>query len=318
MNRKLKTFIKISMYYAPNPLQKWFGRIQDKYELKEGLARAHRTKVVKEEFVKLINSLDINCDLMLHTSMINVGKIQGGSKFIAETILAKIDITHNTLLVSALPYRGSFKTYLDNNPIFDVRTAPIAMGAVNEYLSNLPNALRSIHPTHSVVAIGPQSIEYTASHHLDSTPFGVHSPYYKIIMNRGKILLVGATLNNLTIVHAIEDMLGNLHPIKCYVSQIYAVDCIDYNGCHLIVNTTCHDPFKGCIRDLEFLRADMIKRGIMTTIPLGEAELIILDAHHFTIFYLEMLQHGRSIYGQHKVTDKLYQKIEKLKNQLKE
>ena len=89
MNKTLKIAIKYALYYAPHPLRERLRRIQMERELREGLERAKRTKVSKAEFTELMDRLDWDSDIFLHTSMMNVGKIEGGAKFIADTISRK-------------------------------------------------------------------------------------------------------------------------------------------------------------------------------------------------------------------------------------
>jgi aminoglycoside 3-N-acetyltransferase len=169
-------------------------------------------------------------DIFLHSSITSIGKISGGTKFLAELILEKVNVNKNTILISALPFQGRFKEYLEQNPVFDVKNSPVVMGAVNEYLSLHPNAERSLHPTHSVIAIGPKSHYYIAEHHLDPTSFGIHSPYYKLIENNAEILMFGADLNYLTFIHVIEDMLGIYVPLNPYLKKNYFVKVIDNMG----------------------------------------------------------------------------------------
>ena len=142
MNKTLKIAIKYALYYAPRPLQERLRKIQMERELREGMERAKRTRVSKAEFLELMDRLDWGSDIFLHTSMLNVGKIEGGAKFIADTLSRKVDTERYTLLVSALPYRGSFWEYLRMNPTFDVRTADIAMGAVNERFPGVLHGVR--------------------------------------------------------------------------------------------------------------------------------------------------------------------------------
>lgn len=316
MKKCIKICVKLLMYYSPACLQHYLHQIVEKREIRDGVARAKRTKVSKEELKEKISALNLDTDVMLHSSMLNIGKLQGGAKFVVKTLTDKIDLSQNTLVASALPFRGAFKEYLETKTVFDVRNAPIAMGAVNECIALLPGAKRSIHPTHSVVAIGSDAEEYTSVHHLGQTPFGEYSPYYKLIEHRAKILLLGATLNNLTLIHAIEDMLGELHPFNVYDKKRYAVDCLDENGRHLTVNTTCHAPLLGIFRDSGFLYDDLILQGVMETIPLGEAELCTIDAYKFCIFYLDKLASGCSIYGRFKPSEKLKVYISVLKNKI--
>ena len=312
----IKLIVKYILAYSPQWIKIPIRSVLKKIEIRNAIKRQKRTKVSKAYIHKIINNLQLDCDVMLHTSKINIGELEGGTEFTAKEILNKVDIQHHTLLVSALPYRGSFADYLKKNIIFDVRTAPIAMGAINKYIASFPNAERSIHPTHSVVAIGKDAKYYTEDHQLDETPFGLHSPYFKLIKNKGKVLLFGATLNNLTCICAIEDMLGEPYADFIYSPKKYKIECVNQNGTHFYVNTRCHDPRKAIKRSLLFIHDDLISKGIMKTYPIGEAEVSVIDIYKFAIYYLKLLDSGHSNRGKIKISAELHRKIEQTLSEL--
>ena len=308
---------KYIYYYLPEGLKSKITKKKQERDLQAALERAKRVKVSKEEVEKIIQSLDIgDCDVILHSSTMNIGKIQGGVKWITKCLFEKVGLSEHALLVSALPYRGRFKDYLEKGVEFDVRTAPIAMGGINEYIGSLSEAHRSIHPTHSIVAVGKGAEEYVGNHHLDKTPFGPNSPYYKIIKNRGKAVMFGASLDNFTCVHVIEDMLGDLHPVKVYAPKRYKVKCVDSMGNELSVETPSHDALKGTIRQMMPLKPKLLKRGIMKTWPIGDSDIEVIDLYEFAIFYLEEIKNGNTIYGKSKVSPQLKEKIEELEKTL--
>lgn len=303
---------KLILYILPSFIRKKIKKERELKELKESIDRAKRTLVSKDEFRAAISKFNIDSDVLLHTSMTHIGRIDGGPKFIGDCVMEIVGVPDNTLLVSALPYRGSFKEYLSYTDTFDVRTAPIAMGNVNEYLSRIKEAKRSVHPTHSVIAIGKNAADYVNGHNLDATPFSINSPYFKLLKNNGYVMLLGASLNNFTFVHVVEDMLGTANPVNPYYRKVYSVDCIDQDGKHSIVKTRVHNPFWGIFRDIEFMKTGLISSGIMKSIPLGESEISLIKVKDFTLYYLNLLAQGRSIYGYHIVTPKMKNKIKQL------
>lgn len=310
----IKYLLKLAYRYILPDFIK--SRIQSRHDerfLNECKERMKRTRVSKEEIASVISKLDIDgCDVMLHTSMISIGKLEGGRKWVAECLFDKMDLERNTLLTVALTYIGKNKDFLESNPTFDVRTAPIAMGAINEYIASLDGAIRSIHPTHSVVAIGKKAKEYTMNHHKDVTPFGENSPYYKIIKNRGKIVFFGISINSFTAVHALEDPLLDVMPVNIYNKKRYSVRCLDWDGKELYVETPCHNPIAGMRRSLIQFENEMILLGIMKKYPIGEGFVSVVDAYSFAQYYLSKLKEGYSMYGKIKVTEKLKKAIEEL------
>lgn len=316
MNRILKLSIKIALFYSPEFIRKKISKSNAKREIARAQAIAHRTTITQDEIVDALSKFSFDTDIMLHSSLLNIGKIKGGAKGTSRTIIDMIDISKHTLLVSALPYRGSFASWLKEDWVFDVRTAPISMGAINERIANMDGAHRSIHPTHSVVAIGPKAEEYTCEHHLGQTPFSSYSPYYKLIINRGKVLLFGTKLNNMTLVHAIEDMLGDTHPVKVYEKKLFDIKCIDNNGKFLTVHTPVHSRFQGLFRDGMRMYDTLVKCDVIKTVKIGESEISLVDCYGYTMAYLDFLASGHSIYGTHRVTEKLLRRINEIKQSL--
>lgn len=297
MDERLKRIAKVIKYFSPSPLKKIIEKKAEKKQLEEGLERYKNFKIKKEEVLEVLNQIDFNYDIMLHTSMLNLGHISGGIKFITDELINRVTDNGHTLLVSALPYFGSFANYLHENMTFDTRNAPIAMGEINARISKLPGALRSCHPTHSVVAIGKDAQYYTATHHLDPTPFGKESPYYKIIKNKGKILLFGATMNNLTMVHAVEDALGTKHPVKdIYSKNFFKINCITQTGESVTVTTPYHNPWRSIFRR-DIMLEDGMSKGYIRRFKLGDGYVTVIDAYLYAINYLEKIKQGQDQHG---------------------
>lgn len=297
MDARLKRIAKCIKYFSPSWIKKYIEKKANKKQLEDGILRYKKFKIKKEEVIEVLDKIDFNHDIMLHTSMLNLGHISGGTKFVTDELLSRMKATDHTLLVSALPYFGAFADYLHEGMIFDTRTAPVAMGEINSRISKLPEALRSCHPTHSVVAVGKDAHYYTSTHHFDITPFGKGSPYYKIIKNRGKILLFGATMNNLTMVHAIEDALGDKHPVKdIYSKKIFNIDCITQTGEPVTVVTPYHNTWRSIFRR-DIMLEDGLSKGYISRFKLGDGYVIVVDAYLYAVNYLKKMKQGQDQHG---------------------
>lgn len=104
-----------------------------------------------------------------------------------------------TLLMPALTYNQ------EPRHIHDTRNTPTCVGFLTEYFRKRPGVQRSLHPTHSVCAIGAQMEAMLQDHPKDTTPCGSHSPFNRLIEKRGKILMIGCGLRPNTTMHAIEE-----------------------------------------------------------------------------------------------------------------
>ena len=68
-------------------------------------------------------------------------------------------------------HRISSYEWLKQGNIFDVRRTPSYTGILTEFARRQRKAIRSLHPTKSVCAIGPAAKELTATHQLSPYPY---------------------------------------------------------------------------------------------------------------------------------------------------
>jgi aminoglycoside 3-N-acetyltransferase len=138
-------------------------------------------------------------------------------------------------------HRMSSYEYLRQGKVFDVRRTPSYTGILTEFARRQRQAVRSLHPTKSVCAIGPAAREITAAHHLSPYPYDTCSPYYKLIEGSGKIIGLGTTTNYITFGYCVDDALKEKFPVRVYHEQIFDAPCIDYAGERVTVSTYAHD-----------------------------------------------------------------------------
>jgi len=147
-----------------------------------------------------------------------------------------------TVLFHSYPnHRMSSYEYLQQGKIFDVRRTPSYTGILTEFARRQRHAVRSLHPTKSVCALGPVAREITATHHLSPYPYDTSSPYYKLIEGGGKIVGLGATTNYISFGYCVDDALKERFPVRVYHDQIFDAACVNYQGERLIVQTYAHD-----------------------------------------------------------------------------
>ncbi len=139
--------------------------------------------------------------LLVHASLRSLGAVPGGAETVIEGLLAALE-KEGTLLMPALTY----ETVTSQNPVFDVDATPSCVGALPEYFRTRPGTRRSLHPTHSVCAVGSLAEELLEPHQWDSTPCGPNSPFRRLPDFEGQILMLGCGLRPNTSMHAIEEL----------------------------------------------------------------------------------------------------------------
>jgi aminoglycoside 3-N-acetyltransferase len=316
---KLKEFLLLLYSLTPPFLKAYIGKEKKKIKKRKIKKRMKNVYVSKEELKNIFSEFKWDSDVFLHSSITNIGTIEGGVPYICELILNKVDPEKYTLLVPALPTREKFLDYLRTKPIFDVRTSPVKMGAISEYLSQLDVCKRSIHPTHSVLAIGKKSDYYTGFHHKDRTPFGINSPYYKLLSEKARILYFGVSIYYTTYVHVIEDLFGDAFPVQVYDEEEFDTQAIDWNGNSLTIHTKCHDPKASIHRNVLKLERYFLEEGaILYTHRLGESQITLVNVYKLTVAYLQAMKKGETIYGHFKISDNIVTQIDKLLSRLKQ
>lgn len=139
--------------------------------------------------------------LLVHSSLRALGYVEGGPETVIQALLAALG-PEGTLLLPALTYEH----VTPENPVFDVRHTPSNVGAIPEYFRTRSGTRRSVHPTHSVCAVGPRTGEMLDDHPLDDTPCGPHSPFRKLRDVGGQLLMLGCGLHPNTSFHAMEEL----------------------------------------------------------------------------------------------------------------
>lgn len=158
------------------------------------------------------------------------------------TLLREVIGEKGTVLFPTYPnLRISSYDYLLRGEVFNVRRTPSYTGLLNEFARRQRGAVRSLHPTKSVCAIGPLAHDLTATHQQSPYPYDVCSPYFKLIESGAKIVGLGVSTRNLSFVYCVDDALKESFPVRVYHDRIFKVECVNYEGRTEIVRTYAHN-----------------------------------------------------------------------------
>src|SRR5690349_9002940 len=93
-------------------------------------------------------------DLVTHASLKSLGMVAGGAPTVVEAL-------RNAISPNGTDLFPTFNYFPD---LFDVTSTPSVVGAVSEAARSHPAAVRSLNPTHSIVAIGSRARFYLDNH----------------------------------------------------------------------------------------------------------------------------------------------------------
>jgi aminoglycoside 3-N-acetyltransferase len=159
--------------------------------------------------------------LLVHTSMRSLGWVVGGAETVVRALMDAVG-PHGTVAAVAswsdIPLRMDEwspewrRAYLDEMPGFDPdhSEANPLYGRVPERIRSWPGSRKSAHPDQRVVAIGEKARWLTSPHELDDS-FGARTPFARLVDCGGQVLMLGAPLRSLTLLHhaeAIVDLPG--------------------------------------------------------------------------------------------------------------
>ena len=156
--------------------------------------------LTKDELKKQLIAIGVKegMDLMMHSSLKRVGKVDGGADTIIDT-LQEILGHDGTLMMSTVS--GNVTPV---QPVYHSRYTPSSVGALSNVFRVRPGAVRSLHPVHSLAAMGPKAGFYTEKHLEVNTPWSPDSPYAKLMINGAYLLFLGVDFACNTCMHSLE------------------------------------------------------------------------------------------------------------------
>ena len=205
--------------------------------------------------------------LMVHASLRALGQVPGGAEAVIQGLLAALG-ADGTLLMPALSYEHVIR----ENPVFDVKNTPSNVGIIPETFRKRAGTKRSIHPTHSVCAVGPLTEALLTAHIQDATPCGPHSPFHALPRYNGQILMLGCGLEPNTCMHAIEEL---VEPPYLY-SQPIDYTLVREDGTSLVKTYTPHG-FNGWEQRYERVQ-DILPPSALKCGPVLEAEAWLIES----------------------------------------
>jgi aminoglycoside 3-N-acetyltransferase len=200
--------------------------------------------------------------LMVHSSISNMRPMYHGTAKDLLDFLLRIVGPGRTLAMPAFFFGTPElldQEYYKQHPRFDVRRTPSQMGLVTELFRRRPGVVRSLHPTHSVCAVGPLANELCATHHLSPRACGELSPFGIMGLHKTIILGLGVEYYRaLTQVHSMEQILGDRYPIPQEQEDSVHVDLVDNTG-NIIHYEMCPPPCRAFV-----LRAERLGKFVQS------------------------------------------------------
>jgi aminoglycoside 3-N-acetyltransferase len=191
-----------------------------------------------------------------------------------------------TLIMPAYPLNPDPKRGLA------VDSAATSTGLLTEMFRRLPGIERSIHLYNSAVALGPDARDLTSGHHLGEYPFGVSSPYGRLIEARAHMVILGIEGLGFTPLHSVE---CDLHLEVPAFRDVFR-DKVTYAWRRRNGESGVHTTF---LRDGRTRPARLIRRlpgGVFDRFKLSNLDVQSAPAYELTQAVKDLARRGMTMY----------------------
>jgi aminoglycoside 3-N-acetyltransferase len=238
--------------------------------------------------------------VMVHTRMSALGWVVGGSETVVRALLDAIG-PRGTLMAYAGWQEHAFSpadwpeehraAYLAEPPVFHPGTAEAARdnGRIPERIRTWMGAGRSGHPEASVVAAGARAAWLT-HHHPQDDAYGPDTPFAKLVAATGQVLMLGAPLETLTLLHHAEALAHapGKRRITSQVPVVVGAEGVELRTFHDIDTSNSAYPFEdldlGGVDGFEVIAREALTAGIGVQGRVGEADCHLFEADALTDF----------------------------------
>jgi aminoglycoside 3-N-acetyltransferase len=222
-------------------------------------------------------------NILIHSSLKSFGYVEGGASAVIRSLLDAIG-EEGTLIAPTLT--GRREDSVLSPPIYDVLQTKCWTGIIPETLRNMENAKRSLHPTHSAVAIGSRKEYLTSGHEKSKSPCDDSSPYYKNSMIGGYIILAGVDQESNTSIHSCEELAGVIYHLQ---EDPFDIPVAGYRGETVTVTNRLHNWYKP---ETDFNKLDELlgEKKIMKKYMVGNSLIRIINASDMFEFTIKLLK----------------------------
>lgn len=233
--------------------------------------------------------------VMLHSAFGAHFGFRGTVDEFTDAVIDAVGAEGNLLMVS-LPYRSSALAYLKTLKCFDVRTTPSMMGLVSEFFRRRPEVLRSLHPTHPVLAYGPKAQWLVAGHESCVHPCGPGTPFEKVASLDGQAVFFNVPFATFTFFHYLEHMVSPELPFPLYTDQPFLVPVIDRTGNPMTVTTFAFSLDAIHRRRFQVLERELVRRGLIRGRRVGNGRILAVRLRDAIECTRDMCRRGEYFY----------------------
>lgn len=236
--------------------------------------------------------------VMVHAALRRVGPVLGGGDAVIAALRDSVE--PDGTIAAYADWEADYEDLLDEHgrvpmwwrahvPPFDRKWSRAIRdnGIFPELLRTTRGTVASGNPGARVVAVGSRAEWLTADHPIDYG-YGPGSPFAKLAQVRGKVLMLGAPLDTMTLIHHAEHLADISKRVLRKEVPFATEDGTDW---HMVEEFDTADPPEGFADEYfgtiveAFLAAGQGARG-----KVGDADSVLVDAAPMLAFAVEWIE----------------------------
>jgi len=219
--------------------------------------------------------------LFVHSSLSSIGNIEGGvNGFLDALCTVK---AQGTLAMPA----HSWRAVNSGSRTFSVLDTPSCVGLTCETFRLLDGVKRSLHPTHSIAALGRDADWLSQGHEDAASPCGDGTPYEKLVEKSAQVLFVGTDLSSNTLFHTIETLAALPYALNAHAEKF---EIRDSAGNQFEKSFYLHQ--QAVQRRFAETEASLVDSEVATIGMLGKAKTILIQASPFAEVMLQKIKNS--------------------------
>ena len=221
-----------------------------------------KNAITKDDIKKGLKKLGLKKKsiVLVHSSLSSLGKVDGGPMAVIKALIETVGKKGTVMM----PY-------------------PLGNATIAKVFSSMPGVFRSVHPVHSVSAMGAKAAYLTRDHDKMPTACGKGTPFGKLVDLGGHILLLGVDQDRNTVLHTAED-----YADLPYLSE-KEFRYVDEKG---VEKTIVLKRFPGPHRNFIGMDRIFLEKKIMKMEKIGNAMARLIDARKMIKICLQELKNN--------------------------
>lgn len=234
--------------------------------------------------------IDPHGTLLVHSSLKAIGDVEGG----ADTVLDALAeyMADGLLILPTHTWRQMNETYT----VFDSRTEPSCVGYLTNRFMKRQGVVRSLHPTHSVAALGRDAEAYIAGEENTRTPCPRNGCWGRLYDRKATILFLGCSLKSNTYLHGVEEWLDIPNRLAAFAQEFTVIDRDGKS--HTVPQYRHHttDPVVDPSEHYDKMEPLFVKGGAVRYGTFGDAQCILGDAVKMADITIPYLQRDPNLF----------------------